>query len=161
MVGVEHRAELRCEHSAAGESIKRLVRETELSKNAIRRALRSETPPRYHRPSGPGVLETFKPEIHRLLGEDPQAAGVRIRELLAPLGCTAGKTVVDDYLREVRLLFARPTRAFQRTVYFPERDRDAAGRRRAARSGVRSAPLFDLHVDQQRDDRADNRADPT
>ena len=37
---------------------------------------------------------------------DPKLPGVRVRELLEPLGCTAGKTVVDDYLREVRPLFA-------------------------------------------------------
>jgi transposase len=45
--------------------------------------------------------------------------GVRIRELLEPLGCSAAKTVVDDYLREVRPLFAPPPRTFQRTVYRP------------------------------------------
>jgi hypothetical protein len=45
--------------------------------------------------------------------------GVRVRELLEPLGCTAGKTVVDDYLREVRPLFAPPPRTFQRTSYRP------------------------------------------
>ena len=55
---------------------------------------------------GPSVLEPFKDEIHRLLREDPKLPGVRVRELLEPLGCTAGKTVVDDYLREVRPLFA-------------------------------------------------------
>ena len=44
---------------------------------------------------------------------------MRVRELLEPLGCTAGKTVVDDYLREVRPLFARPARTFQRTLYRP------------------------------------------
>jgi hypothetical protein len=45
--------------------------------------------------------------------------GVRIRELLEPLGCTASKTVVDDYLREIRPLFAPAARTFQRTVYRP------------------------------------------
>jgi transposase len=45
--------------------------------------------------------------------------GVRVRELLEPLGCTASKTVVDDYLREMRPLFAPPPRTFQRTVYRP------------------------------------------
>ena len=65
------------------------------------------------------MLEEFKPEIHRLLTEDPKLPGVRVRELLGPLGCTAGKTVVDDYLREVRPLFARPARTFQRTIYRP------------------------------------------
>jgi transposase len=119
VVGVEQWAELRREHFVAGKTIKRLVRETGLSKNTIRRALRSETPPRYERASRAGVLEEFKPEIHRLLAEDPKLPGVRVRELLESLGCTAGKTVIDDYLREVRPLFARPARTFQRTIYRP------------------------------------------
>src|SRR4029079_11640612 len=49
--------------------------------------------------------------------EDPKLPGVRVRELLEPLGCTASKTVVDDYLREVRPLFAPAPRTFQRTLY--------------------------------------------
>jgi transposase len=39
--------------------------------------------------------------------------------LIAPLGFDGGKTIVDDYLREVRPLFAPPPRTFQRTVYRP------------------------------------------
>lgn len=54
-----------------------------------------------------------------MLNDDPKLPGVRVRELLEPLGCTVGKTVVDDYLREVRPLFAPPPRTFQRTVYRP------------------------------------------
>ncbi len=45
--------------------------------------------------------------------------GQRVRELIEPLGCDGGKTIVDDYLREVRPLFAPPPRTFQRTVYRP------------------------------------------
>ena len=116
---MERWAELRREHFVAGKSIKRLVRETGLSKNTIRRALRSEQPPRYQRAPAVGKLDPFKDEIHRLLTEDPKLPGVRVRELLEPLGCTASKTVVDDYLREVRPLFARPARTFQRTIYRP------------------------------------------
>ena len=67
---------MRREHFVAGRSIKRLVRETVLSKNTIRGALRSDTPPRYQRPSRPGLLEPFKPEIHRLLKDDPKFTGV-------------------------------------------------------------------------------------
>ena len=44
--------------------------------------------------------------------------GQRVRELIAPLGYAGGKTIVDDYLREVRLLFD-PPRTFQRTIYRP------------------------------------------
>jgi transposase len=116
---VEQWAELRCEHFVGGKSIKELARSTGLSRNTIRRALRSEQPPSYRRAPRASVLEPFKDEIHRLLREEPGLPGVRVRELLAPLGCTASKTVVDDYLREVRPLFAAPRRTFQRTVYRP------------------------------------------
>jgi transposase len=54
-----------------------------------------------------------------LLGEDPRLPGQRIRELIEPLGFSGGKTIVDDYLREVRPLFLPPPRTFQRTVYRP------------------------------------------
>lgn len=116
---MEQWAELRREHFVAGKSIKELARSTGLSRNTIRRALRSERPPSYRRASRAGVLEPFKPEICRMLKENHALPGVRIRELLEPLGCTASKTVVDDYLREVRPLFAPPPRTFQRTVYRP------------------------------------------
>jgi transposase len=119
VVCVEQWAELRREHFVGGKSIKELARSTGLSRNTIRRALRSETPPSYQRAPKVGVLDPFKPEIHRLLKREPKLPGVRVRELLEPLGCSVCKTVVDDYLREVRPLFAPPPRAFQRTVYRP------------------------------------------
>lgn len=119
MVEVEQWAELRRAHFVGKRSIKALARETGLSRNTIRQALRSDQPPKYERAPTVSVLEPFKPEIHRLLKDDPKMPGVRIRELLEPLGCTAKKTVVDDYLREVRPLFSPPTRTFQRTVYRP------------------------------------------
>jgi transposase len=119
VVGVEQWAELRREHFVGGRSIKELARTTGLSRNTIRRALRSYRPPGYQRAPKASVLEPFRADIHRLLKDDPKLPGVRVRELLAPLGCTAGKTVVDDYLREVRPLFAPPARTFQRTVYRP------------------------------------------
>ena len=37
------------------------------------------------------MLDPFKDEIHRLLREDPKLPGVRVRELLEPLGCTRGQ----------------------------------------------------------------------
>ena len=49
---------------------------------------------------------------------DAEMPGQRIRELIAPLGFDGGKTIVDDYLREVRPFFVTP-RTYQRTVYRP------------------------------------------
>ena len=40
-------------------------------------------------------------------------------ELIEPLGFAGAKTIVDDFVREVRPLFAPPPRSFQRTVYRP------------------------------------------
>jgi hypothetical protein len=56
----------------------------------------------YERPPAGSKLDPFKGEIHRLLKGDPKLTGQRIRELIAPLGFAGGKTIVDDYLREVR-----------------------------------------------------------
>jgi transposase len=118
VVGVEQWAELRREHFVRGVSIKELVRRTGLSRNTIRAALRSSGPPKYERSPSASKLDPFRDEIHRLLKEDPRLPGQRIRELIAPLGFDGGKTIVDDYLREVRPLFATP-RTFQRTIYRP------------------------------------------
>jgi hypothetical protein len=52
------------------------------------------------------------------LGADPRVPSQRIRELIAELGFSGGKTIVDDYVREVRPLHA-PPRTFQRTAYRP------------------------------------------
>jgi len=118
LLDVEFWAELRREHFVRGVSIKRLARRTGLSRNTIRKALRSDAPPAYRREPAGSMLDPFKDEIHRLLKDDPRLTGVRIREELEPLGFCGGKTIVDDYLREVRPLFL-PPRTFQRTVYRP------------------------------------------
>ena len=118
MVDVEQWAELRREHFVRGVSIKELARRTGLARNTVRAALRSPGPPRYERASRGSKLDPFKGEIHRLLGEDAAMTAQRIRELIAPLGFDGGKTIVDDYVREVRPLFVT-ARTFQRTVYRP------------------------------------------
>ncbi len=118
MLDVERWAELRREHFVRGVAINELVRRTGLARNTIRVALRSDVPPAFRCPARPSKLDSFKDEIHRLLKDDPRLPGVRIRELLEPLGFDGGKTVVDDYLREIRPVFVK-ARTYQRTVYRP------------------------------------------
>jgi transposase len=118
LVGVEQWAELRREHFVRGVSIKALARRTGLSRNTVRAALRSPQPPGYRRAPAGSKLDPFKDEIHRLLKQEPDMPGQRVRELIDGLGYAGGKTIVDDYLREVRPVFL-PPRTYQRTVYRP------------------------------------------
>jgi len=118
VVGVEQWAELRREHFVRGVSIRELVRRSGLSRNTIRAALRAPAAPKYERVPAGSKLDGFKDEIHALLRDDRALTGQRIRELIAPLGFDGGKTIVDDYLREVRPLFVTP-RTYQRTIYRP------------------------------------------
>jgi transposase len=118
VVGVEQWAEIRRLHFVAKLSQREIGRRTGLHRDTIRRALGSETPPRYSRALKGSKLDAFKDEIRRLLGEDPDLPGVRVGELLEPLGWDGGKTILDDYLREIRPLF-QTTRTTQRTIYRP------------------------------------------
>jgi transposase len=119
VVRVEQWAEIRRMHFVKGLSIKEIARRTGRDRNTIRKVLRSERPSQFVRAPRRSRLEPFKEEIHRLLREEPRLPGVRLRELIGELGYEGGKTIVDDYLREVRPLFLPRPRTFQRTLYRP------------------------------------------
>ena len=118
MVGVQQWAEVRRLRFVRGLSIREISRRTGLHRETIRRAIASDEAPRYSREGRGSKVDPFKGEIARLLGEDCDLPGVRIGELLEPLGWDGGKTILDDYLREVRPVF-RAARTTQRTIYRP------------------------------------------
>jgi transposase len=118
VVDVEQWAEIRRLFFVRGLSQREIHRRTGLHRDTIRNAINSERPPKYERASAGSKLDRFKDEIHRLLKADPRMPGQRVRELITPLGFDGGKTIVDDYLRQVRPLFD-PPRTFQRTIYRP------------------------------------------
>jgi transposase len=111
-------AEIRRMKEVEGLSIHEIARRTGHDRNTVRRALRREGLPRYQRPPRPSKLDPFKDEILRLLQADPKIPSKRVRELIEPMGYDGSKTILDDYLREVRPLFER-RRTYQRTVYRP------------------------------------------
>lgn len=119
MVRVEQWAEIRRMHFVARLGIREIARRLGLSRATVRRALRSDEPPRYERAPRASKLEPHKAEIHRLLAAEPKMPGRRLRELIAEAGYAGGQTILDDYLREVRPLFVPPPRTFQRTTYRP------------------------------------------
>ena len=118
MLDVERWAELRREHFVRGVGIKELARRYGVDRNTVRRRFGLSSRRAISDRCVASKLEPFKDEIHRLLSEDPKLPGVRVRELIEPLGFDGGKTIVDDYLREVRPLFVK-IRTHQRTVYRP------------------------------------------
>jgi transposase len=63
-------------------------------------------------------LDLFREWICGQLQTDPRIPSQRLREMAAELGYVGGKTIFDDYVREVRPRYL-PGRTFQRTVYRP------------------------------------------
>ena len=119
MVGVQEWAEIRAMQQVEGLSIREIVRRTGHSRNTIRAVLRSAGPPRYGpRAPRPSKLEPFRAKIHELLADDGQVPSQVIRERITELGYAGGKTILDDYVRELRPVFC-PPRTFQRTHYEP------------------------------------------
>ena len=118
MVEVEQWAEIRRLHFVRGLSMREISRRTGLHRDTVSRAIHSDAPPAYRRAPAGSKLDPFKAQIARLLRDDPDLPGVRVGELLEPAGWAGGKTILDDYLREVRPLFAT-ARTTQRTIYRP------------------------------------------
>ncbi len=120
MVSVEQWAEIRRMHLVERLSIREIRRRTGLHRDTIRRALGSRRRRAYSRARRrPSKLDPF--------GLDPRAAAggpvfqsLRLREMASELGYRGGKTIFDDYVREVRPRFL-VRRTFQRTVYRPGR----------------------------------------
>jgi hypothetical protein len=118
VIGVEQWAEIRRMHRVERLSIRAIHRRTGLHRETIRRALAGDEPPRYRRPSGASKLDPLKPWIEEQLRADPAIPSKRLRELAGELGYAGGKTIFDDYVREVRPRYL-VRRTYQRTVYRP------------------------------------------
>jgi transposase len=118
VVGVEGWAELRRMHRVERLSIREIHRRTGLHRKTIRRALSSEGPPVYRREPAASKLDPFKGWIEEQLQADPRMPSTRLRELAAELGYEGGKTIFDDWVREVRPRYL-VRRTYQRTIYRP------------------------------------------
>lgn len=118
MVGVEQWAEIRRLHRVERLSIRAIGRRMGLHRKTVRRALASSAPPRYARRPVGSKLDPFKDWVCEQLAADPRIQSQRLREMAGEIGYQGGKSIFDDYVREVRPRFVRP-RTFQRTVYRP------------------------------------------
>jgi transposase len=118
VLDVLRRAEIRRMREVEGLAIREIARRTGHDRNTVRRALRRAGPPRYERPSRQSKLDSFGAEIHRLLDDDAGLPSKRILEILEGLGYEGSKTIVYDYLGEVRPHFVE-ARTYRRTRYRP------------------------------------------
>ena len=116
---MEQWAEIRRMHFVEGLAIKEIVRRTGRDRKTVRKAIRSNEPPRYERAvRACSKLDPHREQITRLLRDVEGITNTRIRELILEAGYEGGKTILDDYLRELRPIVC-PARTYQRTIYRP------------------------------------------
>jgi hypothetical protein len=80
--------------------------------------LAASEPPRYRRGPAGSKLDPFRDWICEQLQAEPRIQSQRLRELATEIGYEGGKSIFDDFVREVRPRFL-VARTFQRTVYRP------------------------------------------
>ena len=116
---MEQWAEIRRMHFVEGVAIKEIVRRTGRDRKTVRKAIRSDAPPHYRREAkAASKLDPHREQIARLLRDVDGITNTRIRELIEAAGYLGGKTILDDYLRELRPVVC-PARTYQHTIYRP------------------------------------------
>jgi len=118
VLGVQQWAEVRRLVLVEVRSRREVARLTGLARETVARAVASETPPRYSRMPAGSKLDRYRDWICEQLRAEPTIPSLRLREMAGELGYAGGKTIFDDYVREVRPRFVI-TRTFQRTLYRP------------------------------------------
>jgi hypothetical protein len=118
VVGVEQWAEIRRLVLVDGRSQRQVARSLGVARDTVARALALGEPPKYERPAAGSKVGPFQEWICGLLLADSMIPSLRLREMATELGYEGGKSIFDDYVREVRPRFQR-RRTFQRTIYRP------------------------------------------
>lgn len=115
MLSVEDWAEIRRLHFAEKLSIKTISKRLSISRNTVRAAVRTATPPAYRRARRPSAVDAFEPQIKELLRGCPTMPATVIAERIE---WTRGMTILKERVAEIRPLFLEPD-PFQRTTYRP------------------------------------------
>ena len=110
---MEDWAEIRRLHRSEGMPIKAIGRKLGVSRNAVRRALSADAPPKYVRPLKGSSVDVVEPQIRALLAQWPTMPATVIAERI---GWDRSLTVLKDRVRQLRPLFVPPDPA-SRTRY--------------------------------------------
>jgi len=118
VVGVEQWAEIRRMVLVEGRSQREVAQLTGLARDTVQRAVRSPMPPKYSRAPVGSKVDPFKDWICEQLRAEPTIPSQRLREMASELGYVGGKSIFDEFVRDVRPRF-QVRRTFQRTIYRP------------------------------------------
>jgi transposase len=110
---VEDWAEIRRLHRSEEMPIKAIVRKLGVSRNAVRRALAADAPPKYVRLPRGSAVDAVEPQIRALLAEWPTMPATVIAERV---GWERSLTVLKDRVRQLRPEYLPPDPA-SRTTY--------------------------------------------
>src|SRR5829696_1981270 len=110
---VEDWAEIRRLHRSEQMPIKAICRKLGVSRNAVRRALARDDPPKYERSVKGSVVDAVEPQIRELLAQWPTMPATVIAERI---GWSRSLTVLKDRVRELRPVYLPPDPA-SRTAY--------------------------------------------
>lgn len=110
---MEDWAEIRRLHRSEEMPIKAIVRKLGVSRNAVRRALAADVPPKYVRPPRGSAVDAVEPQIGTLLAEWPTMPATVIAERI---GWERSLTVLKDRVRQLRPQYIPPDPA-SRTTY--------------------------------------------
>jgi transposase len=115
LLSVDDWAEIRRLHRGEGLPIKEIARVLGVSRNTVRAAVRSSTPPRYRRRATGSVVDAVEPRVRELLQAYPTMPATVIAERI---GWGHGLTVLKDRIRQLRPLYLPPDPS-DRTTYLP------------------------------------------
>jgi transposase len=113
VLSVEDWAEIRRLHRAEGLPIKAIVRVLGVSRNTVRAAIASDTPPKYQRMPAGSIVDEVEPRIRELLQSYPTMPATVIAERI---GWDRGLTVFKERVAELRPVYLPPDPA-GRTSY--------------------------------------------
>ena len=112
---MEDWAEIRRLHRVEGMAIKAIARRLGISRNAVRRALTRNAPPKYVREPTGSIVDAVEPAVRELLRAVPDMPATVIAERI---GWDRSITVLKDRVRELRPYYLPPDPA-SRTEYDP------------------------------------------
>ena len=115
---MEDWAEIRRLHKVKKLSKRAIARRLGIHRDTVSRALAGEEPPHYRRSKRASILDPYKAKIHALLSEDPGLSGERVFEIIQGDGYPGKKSIMRDYLRQVRPEY-KPREVYLRMIYEP------------------------------------------